>query len=417
MKIAFICGFAWEPKGTVRSRAFPLAVELSKRGHEVTIFITPYDNRLYSGQRFVRDGVSIVNLDVPSSFALQLARLPFQLVGAVVAWSPDLIHVFKPKGLAGIAASLLLRKRDLQLVLDCDDWEGRGGWNELSDHSWFTKAFIDWQERSLICRTAVVTVASRVLAERALAFGKNSEQVFYVPNGVNEDQLWSAEALKSKDPGELRVELGLRGVPVILYVGHFDPADDVLFFCKGVVAAAAGSRWTVAIVGDGPELPLAKSFFSNHPNLEVKYFGRLSAPEYARVVAAADIAAFPYPDNSVYRAKCSARIIDYMTFGKAIISSAVGENREYIVNGESGILVEPGDVDSFAYALRLLANNAGLRNRLGKAANERIREHYLWSGRPLETCLQSYECHKSQANGSQHKQAADQPYIPGASPR
>ena len=32
MRVACVSGFAWEPKGTARSRAFPLAAELVKKG-------------------------------------------------------------------------------------------------------------------------------------------------------------------------------------------------------------------------------------------------------------------------------------------------------------------------------------------------------------------------------------------------
>ncbi len=57
MRIAFVSGFAWEPKGTARARAFPLAVELVNRGHEVAIFVTPYDNPSESGQKRQLEGV------------------------------------------------------------------------------------------------------------------------------------------------------------------------------------------------------------------------------------------------------------------------------------------------------------------------------------------------------------------------
>ena len=64
MRLTYICGFAWEPKGTVRARAFPLAEEMARRGHDVTLVIVPYDNRAYSAVEFVSNGVRVVNLDL-----------------------------------------------------------------------------------------------------------------------------------------------------------------------------------------------------------------------------------------------------------------------------------------------------------------------------------------------------------------
>src|SRR5512146_2170589 len=111
MRLAFVCGFAWEPKGTARARAFPLAAELAGRGHEVTIFLIPYDNPAHSGREEVREGVRIVNISVGQDPGL--VRIPGtvrRLLGALRHYSADLVHVFKPKGYAGAAGSLLLMK-------------------------------------------------------------------------------------------------------------------------------------------------------------------------------------------------------------------------------------------------------------------------------------------------------------------
>src|ERR1700739_2404637 len=63
-KVVFVCGFAWQPKGTARFRAFPLAAELVKKGYAVTILLTPYDNPVKSGEQRELHGVQIRNLDV-----------------------------------------------------------------------------------------------------------------------------------------------------------------------------------------------------------------------------------------------------------------------------------------------------------------------------------------------------------------
>ena len=64
MRIAFIGGFAFSPKGTMRARAHPLAVELVRLGHEVTIFLPPYDNLADSDREWRLEGVRIWNAGV-----------------------------------------------------------------------------------------------------------------------------------------------------------------------------------------------------------------------------------------------------------------------------------------------------------------------------------------------------------------
>ncbi len=59
MKLAFVGGFGFRPKGTIQGRAYPLAAELVRQGHEVTIFVTPYDNLEESWREWVEEGVRI----------------------------------------------------------------------------------------------------------------------------------------------------------------------------------------------------------------------------------------------------------------------------------------------------------------------------------------------------------------------
>src|SRR5215469_15621269 len=148
VKLTYICGFAWEPKGTVRARAFPLAEEVVRRGHQVTLIIVPYDNRTHSGMEFTKNGVRVINLKIGKRLG-GFARIPYDLIKMIDETRPDLVHVFKPKGFAGLAAMWLVQ-RNRPFVLDSDDWEGWGGWNEVKNYPLLVKAFIDLQEKWLL---------------------------------------------------------------------------------------------------------------------------------------------------------------------------------------------------------------------------------------------------------------------------
>jgi glycosyltransferase involved in cell wall biosynthesis len=54
--------------------------------------------------------------------------------------------------------------------------------------------------------------------------------------------------------------------------------------------------------------------------------------------------------------------------GKPIVASDIGGLRDVVVDGETGLLVAPGDVQAMAAALRRLLADAGLRERMGAAA-------------------------------------------------
>ena len=322
MRIAFVCGFAWEPKGTVRARAFPLAAELVNRGHQVTMFLVPYDNPKESGKEEVLRGVRIVNMQLGRVSSLrQVPVLVKRLCNAVERYSADVVHVFKPKGYAGAACLLLSMKGFRRLVLDCDDWEGWGGWNDVKAYPWIVKEYIDRQEKWLIRRVPVVTAASRVLERRAVELRASSNGVFYIPNcgASRKTDMPSGSAPPATGDG-LKNSFELPDGPTIFYGGHFDPADDIMFFCRTAEHAARRVGATIVFVGDGPQLSDVKDFFARREGIVVRFFPRLPYEQFLQLVAASDVAAFPFPDTPIYRAKCSARIVDYMSMGKAIVT-------------------------------------------------------------------------------------------------
>lgn len=382
-------GFGFKPKGTIQSRAYPLAIELVTQGHEVAIFVAPYDNPEESGREWTQEGVRIKGLKAggtPLSYPALLARL----VHAVGKYQPEVVHIFKPKGFAGAAGSYL-RMKGMRVALDCDDLEGWGGFNEVKSYPWLLKEYIDRQERWMMRSTRVVTVASRWLLERVYQVRGHSSGVFYLPNcGASASNSESQEAVRVRSQAEIKREFGLPEGLVILYSGHFEPGENAMFFCRSAAGIAERNKAAIAFVGDGPDLPKIKHFLSQYQNLTVFFFPRLPYDQFVRVVWASDVTAFPFPDDSIHRAKCSVRIIDYMAMGKAVITSAVGQNKEYIVDGESGVLVPPDNENAFAAKLEELLQNPDLRIRLGRNAEKRIREKFSWRGEPLRQCLAAY---------------------------
>src|SRR6201987_2242984 len=74
----------------------------------------------------------------------------------------------------------------------------------------------------------------------------------------------------------------------------------------------------------------------------------------------------------------SLALLEAMGAGLCVLASDIPENRE-LVEG-AGFLFRPGDVGDLERMLRLLMNDNQMREEAGKAAQERIREHYLWPG-------------------------------------
>ena len=62
--------------------------------------------------------------------------------------------------------------------------------------------------------------------------------------------------------------------------------------------------------------------------------------------------------------------------GKPIVASATGGLRQSVRDGESGILVAPGDVEGFAAAIVRLLTDRDLAARMGRRGREIIVSDY-----------------------------------------
>ena len=86
----------------------------------------------------------------------------------------------------------------------------------------------------------------------------------------------------------------------------------------------------------------------------------------------------------------SNAILEGMHFGKAVLASDCDGNRSVVSDGHDGILYHQGDEEDFIRKARSLIIDAGLRERLGRAAKEKVvREYSL--GAEIEGHIRLYQ--------------------------
>ena len=156
--------------------------------------------------------------------------------------------------------------------------------------------------------------------------------------------------------------------PEILFAGRLSREKGIL----ELVEAARGHRLVVA--GDGPlrdRVPDA--------------LGWLPPQELASLYARAAVVACPS-----HREGFGLACAEAMAHGRAVVASDVGGLRDLVVDGETGLLVPPRDVDALRAALERLLADPELRRRLGANARERVRERCSWP-RVIDATLAAYE--------------------------
>lgn len=88
-------------------------------------------------------------------------------------------------------------------------------------------------------------------------------------------------------------------------------------------------------------------------------------------LAAADVFLLPSLQEGL-----GVAALEAMAAGRAVIGSRVGGLGEVIVDGETGLLVPPGDATALAAAIITLAGDPARRQQMGRAGAARVAAHY-----------------------------------------
>jgi glycosyltransferase involved in cell wall biosynthesis len=406
MRLVLIAPFATQPKATTSARVLPLARALAERGHDVTVLVPPYDCPQEGGLTYAHGRAQVETLPVPAGVAetsLRQAvlqpRLAIQLARRTIELCPDVVHIFKPKAVSGLAQVLLWymgRRRSLTrlpsprrggaasgaslaVVLDTDDWEGDGGWNEYERYPWWQKLACDRQERWGLGHADAVTVASRTLEAQAWSHRQPPARVVYLPNGLAAEDF---PGWQGADPVAARQRFDLGQAPVLLlYTRFFEFAPPrVIAVLERVRLAVPEVRLLVVGAGKfGQEHDLAALARARGLAGSVSLAGWQEPAALPGCLAAADVALFPADDNLANRAKCSVKLLQAMWLGLPVVADRVGQLAEYVRDGESGLLADPADPAEMASAAVRLLHDSPLATRLGKAARSRVEQSFSWS--------------------------------------
>lgn len=380
MNVVMIGPFGMAPKQTMRRRALPLARALSRRGHALTLLLPPWSNPEASGQQGEDGGVQIVNLRLPRRAPMIFeARLSIALVRHALALKPDVIHGFKPKAYSGLAMWLLrqLRRAGLcraRLVVDGDDWEGAGGWNDAGHYGVVLQRFFAWQERWGLTHADRITVASRTLESLVWALGVPNGNVHYVPNGVERNSISPARTSSPLSP------------TVLLYTRfyEFEPAR----IARVLIAIAEREpcvRFAIAGKGLFGEEREFQRLLDGTPGAgRAEWLGWVPEADLPGIFARATAALYPFDDTLLNRAKCAVKLTELLNAGVPVIAEAVGQNTEYIAHGETGLLTTPGDQEAMITAVLRVINDKALADRMGDAAHQRMQEKFSWDGLAAE---------------------------------
>jgi glycosyltransferase involved in cell wall biosynthesis len=168
----------------------------------------------------------------------------------------------------------------------------------------------------------------------------------------------------------------------VAYAGHLYPwkGVDVLIDALARTPVVRG----LIIGGHDQEPDLARvraAAASRAIENRVAFTGHLPPPAVAGRLAQADILVLPNTASAIStHATSPLKLFEYMAARRAIVASDLPAIREVLTTDVTALLVRPGDPEALAAAIRRLAADPALRQRLGEAAHAAVAE-YSWERR------------------------------------
>jgi len=205
-------------------------------------------------------------------------------------------------------------------------------------------------------RAAGVIAGSNYLAERAREVNAN---VMVAPTVVS-SKAWTP------GPGRLEGELHDGRPPRIGWVGTHTTAHQLELVEPALQQLRGeGYDFEVHVVGAGENFRLdTVDLVSRAWRLEDEI------REFQRI----DIGLAPMHGESVYQGKCGFKQVQYMAVGAPFVSSWVGGARDFVVDGENGLVAH--NAEDWYRHLKALLESQELRGKLSRNARRLVEREY-----------------------------------------
>ncbi len=234
----------------------------------------------------------------------------------------------------------------------------------------FDHQFVALVERVAMLSADVITSPSLDLAQYvAQDLGVKIEDIDIVYNPIDAAEF---------SPEGARADFG-RVAPTILFVGRLEARKGIHYLIDAIPQiVAAVPDVHVVIIGDDTQNAVGqKSVLTEIKERlnktgcvdSVTFINRVPLADLPKHYRAADVCVVPsLYDNSPYTC------LEAMSCGRAVVGTDGGGTKEYIVHGESGLIVPVKDAQAIAESLIKLLTDDLERNRLSTNARKRVLE-------------------------------------------
>lgn len=385
----------YDGRGSLPRIIWNIARRTAKRGHDVSIIERQWANL---NRESIHQGVRFRRLELRTGSTEPWSRVPYEevqhpsglirLIGDRINFALhtqaalrkldfDVIHTYLP-----FAANVLaLTSRGLRNRMVYTAQLGELRLNALSDTDdaeldapAILKRFSP--DIFLAKRATRTTVLNEHVRDIFARNGVHEHRLTHVPNGVEYEKF---QNIDSAERSRVREKFGLDERPTVLFVGTVMPRKGVLQLVEAArsITESRDIGFQLVIAGEtdlDPEyLNRVKSIIRGSSLEERTVFtGYLEDHDLIPLYAESDVFVLPSFEEGF-----GMVVSEAMAAGTPVVASDINGVRQQVKNGETGLLVEPGDERAIESALYNLLNDRAKRERMGRASRS-YAERFSW---------------------------------------
>ncbi len=370
------------------SRMSEHAKEWQKAGHEVTVVTCApnhpagtlypgYRNRFY--QEELVDGVRVIRLwtwlAANEGFLPRIANyLSYFLSIFVWMWrlpKADIVLSTSPQFFCGLAGALLQR-RNRPWVLEIRDLWPESivavGAMKRSRVVRLLEAIEAWAYRKA---DLVVPVTDGFVHH--IRKDRKEKPIAVIKNGVDLQQFATADR---QAVAAFRKEYGLGDRFIAAYVGTHGMAHGLDIILDAAEKLRSRPDIVFLTVGDGAERKHLEADCAQRGLSNVMILGQQPKAMMPIVWGASDAALVLLRKSDTFKTVIPSKIFEAMALRCPIILGVEGEALALVASANAGLPITPGDAGELADAVVRLADDAGLRERIGSDARAFVEQNF-----------------------------------------
>ena len=398
MRILMLTKYFPPEIGTAAHLFFELAKSFVQRGHQATV-VTGFpwynvDNpdEKYRGKIFLREtlnGIWVIRIAMlrPPKGLLRyktghVLEPPMLFVGGLLSGKHDVVLVYSPPLLVGLAAYLLGKVKRIPSIVNVQDLHPQC----LVDLGQLKNPyFIHSLEaiESFIYRHATrIVVHSDGNRRHVLSKGGPPDRVLMIPNGVDTEFIKPSGRFNN-----FRQEHGLDNEFVVSFAGTLGIAQGLESVLESAALLQSYEDIIFLLVGNGVKRKALETKARELKLSKVKFLPMQPREKYPEILSASDVCLATL-GKDVLTPVVPSKIQSIMAAGRPVVASLPlsGDAPKLIAEARCGLCVPPEDPQALTEAILTLYRDPALREEMGRNGRRYAEERLS-----LEICLGQYE--------------------------